>query len=120
MASDLRTRFSDESELQPLGVSLVADRTVTSRIEMSTPKRDSHLDRFWLAYFRTSLLVLIGEIVVGMVYILLTPSGPHRLGLLSIGFVSLLIACSGLNRDSIRSRGTKADVLTSARDESRS
>jgi diguanylate cyclase (GGDEF)-like protein/putative nucleotidyltransferase with HDIG domain/PAS domain S-box-containing protein len=66
---------------------------------VSDPARDAptlHVERFWSAYFRTSLLVLIGEIAVAIVYLLLTPNGPHRVELVTCSFASIAIAISGL------------------------
>jgi diguanylate cyclase (GGDEF)-like protein/PAS domain S-box-containing protein len=58
---------------------------------------DPHIERFWLSYFRTSFIVLIGEIAVGLVYFFLTPAGPHRGVLVALGLISVGIALAGFS-----------------------
>ncbi len=58
---------------------------------------NSRLERFWLSYFRTGFVVLIGEVAVGLVYFILTPHGPHRPALIALGIASVLVALAGFS-----------------------
>ncbi len=62
------------------------------RVTVAAP---TNLDRFWSSYFRTSFVVLFGELCVGLLYFLWTPQGPHRVELIAICLTSIAVAIAG-------------------------
>jgi diguanylate cyclase (GGDEF)-like protein/putative nucleotidyltransferase with HDIG domain len=96
MTLALREDHQAESEPQTHDTTVAGDSPARLGSDPAPGAPKLHVERFWSAYFRTSLLVLIGEIAVTILYLLLTPNGPHRVELVTCGFVSIAIAISGL------------------------